>query len=154
MQSPPPPRVFYVLHVSSISISFCSEYSIRKKKERKKRFDHRVFDFRGVNSKRCYIHTTCTSPTLHLICPPKMLHKHCFQFVLGWLWYPGEIVFYYRLYDHQLHVMSFSTLCSCSLWRIDTFGSGIALYFAVRLNKPPFYIKPPSKVLQINKTPK
>ena len=34
---------------------------------------------------------TCTSPIMHLNCPPKILHKHCFQFPLGRLLYPVEL---------------------------------------------------------------
>ena len=40
-------------------------------------------------------YATCTSPIMQLISPssptPKILHKHCFQFLLGRLSYPGEI---------------------------------------------------------------
>ena len=34
-------------------------------------------------------YATCTSPIMHLICAPKILHKRCFQFLLGRLKYPG-----------------------------------------------------------------
>ena len=34
------------------------------------------------------IYATCTSPIMHLFCPQIL---HCFQFLLGRLWYPGEI---------------------------------------------------------------
>ena len=38
---------------------------------------------------------TCTSPIMHLICPPpppqKILRKNCFQFLLGQLSYTGKM---------------------------------------------------------------
>ena len=33
----------------------------------------------------------CTSPIIHLVCPPNILHTHCLQFLLRWLEYPAEI---------------------------------------------------------------
>ena len=34
-----------------------------------------------------HFHISHNAPYL----PPKILHKHCFQFLLGRLWYPGEM---------------------------------------------------------------
>ena len=34
----------------------------------------------------------CTSPIIHLVCPPNILYTHCLQFFLRWLQYPGEIL--------------------------------------------------------------
>ena len=40
----------------------------------------------------CQLYATSTFPIMHLIPPPqKILHKHCFPFLLGRLLYPGEM---------------------------------------------------------------
>ena len=33
----------------------------------------------------------CTSPVIHLVCPPNILYMHCLQFLLGRLQHSGEI---------------------------------------------------------------
>ena len=38
-----------------------------------------------------YIYATCTSPILHLICPPKILGNLCLSFLLGITAFPREI---------------------------------------------------------------
>ena len=37
------------------------------------------------------LNATSTFPIMHLICSPKFRNKHCFQFLLGRLQYPGEM---------------------------------------------------------------
>ena len=39
----------------------------------------------------CQLYATSTFPIMHLIPPQKILHKHCFPFLLGRLLYPGEM---------------------------------------------------------------
>ena len=38
-----------------------------------------------------YQFSVCTSPIMHLVCPPTILHKHCLQFLLGAPKYTEEI---------------------------------------------------------------
>ena len=38
------------------------------------------------------LYATCTSPKMHLVnLAPKILHKHCFQFLLERVQYPGDL---------------------------------------------------------------
>ena len=37
------------------------------------------------------VFATSAFPIMHLVSPPKILHKYCFQFLLGRLQYPGEM---------------------------------------------------------------
>ena len=67
-----------------ILIHFSSSAHPRKSSGRKSQLKKR-----GVSKTVPY--ATCTSPIMHLICPPKFLHNLCFSFLLGITAVPREI---------------------------------------------------------------
>ena len=49
------------------------------------------FKLNSYRKSRNYQFSVCTSPIMHLVCPPTVLHKHCLQFLLGAPKYTEEI---------------------------------------------------------------
>ena len=153
---PPPPEFFMCSMLAQFPSPFVQIIPLEKKKKERKDLITGFLIFEELIQKGVTYTPLAHLPHCTLSAPPKC----CISIVFNLSWDDCDTQ------EKLFFIIGFMTtnfmwwaflLCALVLYgeliRSASF-SGIALYFAVRLNKPPFYIKPPSKVLQINKTPK